>query len=58
MNRCPALKHRFMQLVVWYDFAIRLLFGMSLLSPFAVMANIVLKLLDVQPDMVPSGAKR
>jgi len=48
----------YVQLVVWYDFFIRTLLGMSVLSPFAVIANFFLKLFDVPPEMVPSGAKR
>jgi len=31
---------------------------MSPLSPCAVIANLMLKLLDLQPEMVPSAAKR
>jgi len=48
----------YMQLVIWYDFFIRTVFGMSPLSPFAVIANITLKALDFPLDMVPSSAKR
>jgi hypothetical protein len=48
----------YIQLGIWYDFAIRTAFGMTPLSPFALMANLALKAADVPLDMVPSSAKR
>jgi hypothetical protein len=48
----------YIQLGIWYDFAIPTAFGMTPLSPFAFIANIALKIADVPLDMVPSSAKR
>lgn len=48
----------YMQLVIWYDFFIRTCFGMTVLSPFAIIANFFLKIFGVHPEMAPSSAKR